>query len=458
VGTYAGASVVLAAPEPPQSVSAEMALLGALLLAVGEEAATGAFDVAADLVRPADFYRRANGLIFAAIGALRERRIGVDIVTVRDVLASRGWLDECGGAAYLMTLADYTPTLSNVADHARIVHDKAVRRRLMEAGSLIRSEACTSEEDVAEVAARAEETVFRASGRDGKGASRWRSLRDLNGPFWDSLESGPAGLSTGLAEVDRLHCGLHPGDLVILAGRPSMGKTAAALTMAVHIAKTGRRVGIFSMEMRAGQLMSRIISAEARVNGRMIHSANFAGDPGAWGRMEAAARTLYELPIEIDDTCGLTTTDMRARARRLRARLGGVDVLIVDYLQIASGGMDPRAQSNANEEVTAISQGLKRLAREMDVPVIALSQLSRQCERRVDKRPMLSDLRDSGSIEAEADVVVFLYRPSYYDPTREPVEVEEVEWIVAKNRNGPVGFVKVGFRMAYTQFVDLAGR
>jgi replicative DNA helicase len=432
-----------------------------------------AVETALEILKSEDFYREAHQRIFEAIWDLAERSEPVDLVTLTDVLRIRGQLDQVGGVSYLATLADIVPTTANVEYYARIVEQKAILRRLIGASSRISGWAYDQSEDAEVVVDRAEQEIFRL-GQRRIGQYFW-PLKSLVAEGWDTIEaayedqSDVTGIDTGFDRLNFLTAGFQPSDFVIVAARPSMGKTAFSLGLAVNAAKAHDcAAAIFSLEMSKEQLTMRLITSEARVNAHRLRTGYLRD--GDWSKIADAVSRLSDLKLFIDDSSDITPMQMRAKCRRLAAehKLG---LVVVDYLQLIRG---TGREENRNQEITSIARSMKAMAKELNVPVIALSQLSRAVERREDKRPMLSDLRESGSIEAEADLVCFLFREEYYkkreehrpgaegDPSqgadrRVPGEerTDITEIIVAKHRNGPVGTVKLNFMPEYARFEDL---
>lgn len=450
---------------PPQSLEAEMATIGAMLLE------RTAIEKAGELLRPDDFYREAHKLIFQAATDLSLRNEPVDLTTLSAELENRGQLEQAGGRPYIASLLDAVPTAAHVEYYAKIVEQKSLLRRLIAAGTDIIEECYGEVENAEEVVDRAEAAVLSVGQR--RGGRYFTALKPLLDEAFEKIDwlyyhkQDTVGLPTGLHGLDHMTNGLQKSDLIIVAARPSMGKTSLAINMAVNIAiqeKTKERpapVAIFSLEMSKEQLALRIIQSEARVDSRRLRTGYLNDEQ--WRRVTEGVSRVWDAPIYIDDTPGISAMEMRGKARRLRAEHGGLALIVVDYLQLMrwQGRADNRVQ-----EISEIARSLKNLARELEVPVIALSQLSRAVERRDDKRPMLSDLRESGSIEAEADIVMMLYRPSYYapkevaDPDAEPEPgteaADETELIIAKHRNGPTGTVELIFLKDYARFEDKA--
>lgn len=468
---------------PPQNIEAEIAVLGAMML--GER---GAAERASEMIARDDFYRDAHGQIFDAMLHLAEKDEPVDIITLKDELGRRGMLDAIGGIGYLMQLGEFVPTTANLQYHAQIVREKAILRRLIEAASRIAGMAYGEVDEVDTIVDMAERTIFEVARK--RSAQGFMPLRPLLNEAFEQVdvayhEKGMVtGLDTGFEDLNYMTSGFQDGDLIIVAARPSMGKTSLAVGIGQNVAlKAGtdgsrKVVALFSLEMSREQLVQRMICSEARVDAHKLRTGFLQDDD--WDKLARAVSRLWEANIYIDDSTDMGPLEMRAKCRRLRAEQG-LDLVIVDYLQLMRGS--GRTNANRNEEITEISRGLKNIAREMKVPVIALAQLSRAVERREDKRPMLSDLRDSGSIEAEADLVSFIYRPAYYERKQEiragddgqgggqnggdngggggfngEPEGEEAEVIIAKHRNGPTGTVKVSFLARYARFDNLANR
>lgn len=436
--------------QPPYSLEAEVSVLGGML--IDNDAVARAIEIV-----PSDsmFYREANRRVFRAMVSLFERGEVVDVVTLNEKLKNTSELEAAGGASYLAELLDAVPTAANIDYHARIVRDKALLRRLIDAASdIIRDVYDQGELKVEEVLDQAEQRVFQVAETHDRGG--FERIKELLWPAMehiDKLQESPGGITgvpTGFRDLDRMTTGLQNGDLVIVAGRPSMGKTSLALNVALSAAiQHATKVAIFSLEMSKEQLVLRFLCAEGRVDAQKLRGGRMS--PEEYERLGKAAGLLNTAPLWIDDSPGSTVLEMRAKARRLKSE-GNLELLIVDYMQLMAGS--GRTESRV-QEVSEISRGLKALARELEVPVIAISQLSRAPEQRTDRRPQLSDLRDSGSIEQDADLVMFLYRPEYYfgviDSDGKSLE-GEAELNVGKQRNGPTGPVKLYFHKAYTRF------
>ncbi|MGQ9737024.1 MAG: replicative DNA helicase [Armatimonadota bacterium] len=450
----------------PHNLDAEIATLGSMMID------STAIERVSEFLAPDDFYREAHKVIFDVLVTLSSRSEPADLVTVSEELQRRGKLEEVGGIAYLTTLIDSVPSAANVDYYASIVEEYAIRRRLISAAQeIIHLAVSTDEEEpltIGDVTDRAESAIYRvAQRRIGRG---FESIRSLLGEAFDRFEAFyherklVTGLSTGFRELDFITAGLQPSDLIIVAARPSMGKTSLCLNIGEHVALHEKKtVAIFSLEMSKEQLVQRMICSQAEVNAHRLRLGMLPET--AWNKISRAIQDLWEAKIFVDDTPDISALEMRAKCRRLRAE-HGLDLVIVDYLQLMHSH---RRLENRNQEISDIARALKGLARELRVPIIALSQLSRAVEQRESKRPILSDLRESGSIEAEADVVAFIYRPEYYamkeaisaegieagTMPREEGRVEEAEIIIAKHRNGPTGSVRVGFKPDYARFVPL---
>lgn len=431
---------------PPHSVEAEQAVLGGLMLD------SNAWDAVADIVSAADFYRRDHRLIFEAVAEVVERRGPCDAVTVSEHLERKGLSDETGGLAYLGTLARDTPSAANVRSYAEIVRERAILRQLIAAGGEIASSALESSGRTAtELVDEAERRVFEIAERGTRSRTGFQSVKEIlpaTVDRLDSLHQNPGqltGVATGFTDLDRMTTGLQPGDLVVIAGRPSMGKTTLAINIAENAAIGSKKgTAIFSMEMPAQQLAFRMISSLGRVDQTHLRTGNFPDED--WSRINTAVQLMSEAPIYIDDTPGLSPTEIRARARRLQ-REHGLDLIVVDYLQLmqVEGTKENRAT-----EISEISRGLKALAKELELPVIALSQLNRSVEQRTDKRPVMSDLRESGAIEQDADLIVFIYREEVYNQDTPRKGIADIT--IAKQRNGPIGDFPLTFVGRYTKF------
>ena len=434
---------------PPHSIESEQAVLGGLMLDAS------AWDAVADLIESRDFYRRDHQLIFDAVRELVEAQHPCDAVTVFESLSNKGIADQVGGLAYLARLTRDTPSAANVRAYAGIVRDHALLRQLVHAGSEIASNALdTRGRAPGELVEEAERLVFAIAEKGTRTRAGFQAVKDVLPAAIDridALHQNPGaftGVSTGYTELDRMTNGFQPGDLIIVAGRPSMGKT----TLAVNIAENAaieRKVpaAIFSMEMGAEQLTNRMISSLGRVSQGRLRTGLLSAED--WPRITSATEVLSQAPIYIDETAGLTPTEIRARARRLK-REKGLGLIVVDYLQLmtVAGSKENRAT-----EISEISRSLKALAKELQLPVIALSQLNRSVEQRQDKKPVMSDLRESGALEQDADLILMIYREEVYDPNTTRKGIADI--IITKQRNGPTGEIQLTFLGEYTRFENL---
>lgn len=443
---------------PPQNIEAEQAVLGAML--IDKEAIAKATKVlSAD-----DFYREAHRVIFSAMLELYNKNEAVDMVTVTEILKRDNKLEDIGGIAYITSLANVVLTAANVKYHAEIVAEKSVLRQLVRVSTEIAAMGYEANEDVGTLLDTAESRILEISNRKKK--NDFTAINDILMDSVQSIESllqnkgGLTGLPAGFADLDKLTSGLHPSDFIILAARPSMGKTALALNIVQNVALRAhkviggepRSVAFFSLEMSKEQLVNRMLCAEAGIDSQRLRVGEMHDED--WTHLWDACDTMSRAKIYIDDTAGITAMDMRSRARRLKAE-HGLDLIVVDYLQLMQGSGKRNNSGDRQQEVSEISRSLKALARELDVPVLALSQLSRSVESRQVKRPMLSDLRESGSLEQDADIVAFLYREDYYNPE---TENKHTELIIAKHRNGPVDTVNLFFQKQFTKFVGFTKR
>ncbi|WP_363316624.1 MULTISPECIES: replicative DNA helicase [Phascolarctobacterium] len=443
---------------PPQNIEAEQAVLGAML--IDKEAIAKA----SEILTSSDFYREAHRVIFNAMLELYNKNEAVDMVTVTEILKRDNKLEDIGGLAYITSLANVVLTAANVKYHADIVAEKSVLRQLVRVSTEIAAMGYEANEDVGTLLDTAESRILEISNRKKKA-----DFTPINDVLMESVQNieklinnkgGLTGLPSGFADLDKLTSGLHPSDFIILAARPSMGKTALALNIVQNVAlrahkKIGgepRSVAFFSLEMSKEQLVNRMLCAEAGIDSQRLRVGEM-GDKD-WDALWGACDLMSKAKIYIDDTAGITVMDMRSRARRLKAE-HGLDLIVVDYLQLMQGSGKRNNSGDRQQEVSEISRSLKALARELDVPVLALSQLSRSVEARQVKRPMLSDLRESGSLEQDADIVAFLYREDYYNPE---TENKHTELIIAKHRNGPVDTVNLFFHKQFTKFVGFSKR
>jgi replicative DNA helicase len=439
---------------PPHSTEAEQSVLGGLLLDATS------WDRAGDLLTESDFYRFEHRLIYGAIANLVAAGKPADVITVHEALQSLGKAEDCGGLAYLDALAKSVPSAANIRRYAEIVRERAVLRKLIAASDEIATTAFNPQgTPVAQILDEAEARILHIGEEGARGRAGFQGMDRLVKALLDRVDElekngseEVTGIRSGFYDLDRMTAGLQKGDLIVLAARPSMGKTALALNVAEHVAvEEGLPVAVFSMEMGAAQLAVRLVGSLGRIDQQHLRTGRLK--PDEWERLPAAATRLSQAQIFIDETAALNPAELRARARRLARQFGGtLGLIVVDYLQLMSG-------SSASEENRAtvlgeISRGMKALAKELQCPVVALSQLNRSVETRPDKRPMMSDLRESGAIEQDADVILFIYRDDYYNKDSKEPGVAEV--IVAKQRNGPVGTVKLAFLKPLTRFDNLA--
>lgn len=432
---------------PPQNMEAEQAVLGAVLLQ------TEALITSMERVKSEDFYLPSHQLIFEAMIELGEASQPIDLVTLTAYLQDRQQLEEIGGVSYLAKLANSVPTAANVDYYAQIVEEKSMLRRLIRTATNIVSNGYAAAEDVGSLLSEAESRILEISNR--RSSSGFISIRDVLMEVFEKVEflytnkGGSSGIPSGFTDLDKMTAGFQRSDLIIIAARPSVGKTAFALNVAQNVGVRAKEtVAIFSLEMSAAQLVQRMICAESNVDAGRMRTGYLEGDD--WEKLTMAIGSLSEAQIYIDDTPGITVADIRAKCRRLKKERG-LGMILIDYLQLIQGR--GKAGENRQQEVSEISRTLKQIARELEVPVIALSQLSRGVEQRQDKRPMMSDLRESGSIEQDADIVAFLYRDDYYDKESEKKNIIEI--IIAKQRNGPVGTVELAFLKSFNKFVGL---
>ncbi|MEO8260250.1 MAG: replicative DNA helicase [Acidobacteriota bacterium] len=434
----------------PHNLEAERSVLGAILLH------NDAFNTAAEVIDTEDFYRDAHRRIFDKMVKLIERGGAIDLVTLKEELGRSGDLDEVGGPAYITALVDGVPRSMNIEHYARIVKEKATLRRLIFAANKIISTAYEAEEDADVVLDEAERAIFAIA--DGKVRDGFVSLRVLAQSSMETIEKLHSrkelvtGVATGFTDLDEMTSGLQPSDLIIVAARPSMGKTSLVLNIAQHVAtRTAKTVGVFSLEMSKEQLFLRMLTAEARIDAQRMRRG-FLGEQD-WGRLAQAIGTLSEAKIFIDDSPSIGVLEMRAKCRRLAAE-HSLDLVIIDYIQLMQG----RGRfENRTLELASISRSMKGLAKELNVPIVVLSQLSRAPESRADHRPQLSDLRESGALEQDADVVIFIYREDLYADKNQPASDSEgvAELIIGKQRNGPIGVVKLAFIREFTRFENL---
>ncbi|HEX7714547.1 MAG TPA: replicative DNA helicase [Bacillota bacterium] len=431
---------------PPQNIEAERSTLGSMMLE------KEAIYKGSEVLRPEDFYREAHRVIFEVVTQLANKGEPVDIITVSEELKRREMLDKIGGVAYLTALANSVPTAANIEYYARIVEEKSLLRSIISVATNIVSLGYAGSEEVDQILDEAEKQIFQISQK--RNIKGFVSLKSILIETFERIEQiyeskgGVTGLPTGFTDLDRMTAGLQPSDLVILAARPSMGKTTFALNIARHAAVELKiPVVIFSLEMSKEQLALKLLCSEAGVDNQRIRTGTLMDND--WPRLSHALGRLSDSTMFIDDTAGVSALDIRARARRIKAE-NGLGLIVIDYLQL----MQNRGRSeNRQQEVSEISRSLKSLARELNVPVIALSQLSRAVEQRQVKVPSLADLRESGSLEQDADMVAFLYREDYYNPETDKKNITDL--IIAKQRNGPTGSIEMLFQREFSKFVGL---
>ncbi len=438
---------------PPHSIEGESSVIGGLLLS------NDAWDRVSDILGDADFYRYEHRLIYGAIGALINNSRPADVITVFEHLQSQGRAEEVGGLSYLNSLAQYVPSASNIRRYAEIVRDRSILRKLVTASDEIATNAFnTKGRQVSDIVDESEQKIFNIGEQGKRNGGGFQAMDTLVVKLLDRVQemadnpNDVTGVPTGFYDLDRMTAGLQAGDLIVLAARPSMGKTALAINIAEHVAlNEGLPVAVFSMEMGAAQLAVRIVGSIGRIDQGHLRTGKLSDDE--WPRLSEAIEKLRTISLHIDESAGLTSGDLRSSARRLSRQCGQLGLIVVDYLQLMSGnGGDGE---NRATELGEISRGLKMLARELKCPVIALSHLNRSVEQRPDKRPMMSDLRESGAIEQDADIIMFIYRDEYY--TKEACKEPGVaEIIIAKQRNGPTGTVKLAFLRNITKFESLA--
>ena len=440
---------------PPHSIEAEQSVLGGLLLD------NAAFDKIADLVGEGDFYRDEHRRIYRQIRVLLERSKPVDVVTVAEALDLAGEGGETGGLAYLGELAANTPSAANIRRYAEIVRERAVLRQLVTAGDEIAGSAINPlGRDPKQLLDEAEAKVFAIAESGFRHQTGFQHINPLLTQVVERIQelhdrdnpSDITGVPTGYHDLDGKTSGLQPGDLLIVAGRPSMGKTSFALNMGEHVAiEVGLPVAVFSMEMGGAQLAMRMLSSVGKLDAHRVRTGRLNDDE--WSRLSFALGKMHEAPLYIDETPALNPIDLRARARRLHRQCGKLGLIIIDYLQLMSSASAGGGENRATE-ISEISRSLKGLAKELNVPVIALSQLNRSLEQRPNKRPVMSDLRESGAIEQDADVIMFIYRDEVYNP--DSPDKGSAEIIIGKQRNGPIGMVRLTFIGEYTRFENFA--
>ena len=432
---------------PPHSLQAEQSVIGGLMLD------NSTWDQVADRVSAEDFYRREHQLIFSVIATLADEMKPFDVVTLAEELERREQLEDVGGLPYLAALAEDTPSAANIRAYADIVREHSVTRQLIRVGTEIAESGYRPEgRKVAQLLDEAENKVFQIAEQRHKEGEGFQPIKSLLAKTVDridelySKDDPITGLSTGFDDFDKMTSGLQPADLIIVAGRPSMGKTTFAMNMAENVAiKSGLPVAVFSMEMPGEALTMRMISSLGRIDGHRVRTGQLEDDE--WPRLTSTVSLLSQAKLFIDDTAALSPTDLRARARRLMREQGQLGLIVIDYLQLMQV---PGGSENRTNEISMISRSLKALAKELNVPVVALSQLNRSLEQRPNKRPIMSDLRESGAIEQDADLVVFIYRDEVYNPESEQKGMAEV--IIGKQRNGPIGTVHLTFLGQFTRF------
>ncbi len=436
---------------PPHSIEAEQSVLGGLMLD------NSSWDKVGDEVAEGDFYRRDHRLIFRAIKNLAEEGSPFDVVTLAEWLDKQGELENVGGINYMGTLVTNTPSAANIKSYAKIVRERSVLRQLIQVSNDIADSAYQPEgRKISELLDDAEKKVFDIADQGARGNKGFAGMKELLTKAVERIDylftqdNAITGISTGFDDFDEKTSGLQKSDLIIVAGRPSMGKTTFAMNLAENAAiKSQAPVAVFSMEMPGEQLAMRMMSSLGRIDQHKVRTGKLEDDD--WPRLTSAVGILSEAPIYIDDTPGLTPTELRARARRL-AREHGLGLIVIDYLQLMQGSGN--ARENRTAEISEISRSLKGLAKELNVPVIALSQLNRGLEQRPNKRPVMSDLRESGAIEQDADIIIFIYRDEVYNEESPDKGVAEI--IIAKQRNGPIGTTRLAFLGKYTRFENLA--
>ena len=433
---------------PPHNNEAEQSVLGSILLK------EDAFTIVHEMIAPKDFYREGHRIIFEAMADLFQKSEPYDLVTVTNHLKDNNHLDLIGGAAYLASLTSIVPVTANLASYARIIRQKAILRNLITVNTDIANRCFEEQGDVKQLVDDAEQAIFDLAGQ--KSSTAFTPLNSIIPECFQKVEDLfkrkelITGVATGYSGIDKMTAGLQPSDLIILAGRPSMGKTAFAMNIAQHAAlveKTG--VAIFSLEMSKEQLTMRLLSSVGRIDSQRIRTGKLHNED--WPKLTRAVGMLTDAPIYIDDTPAISVLDMRAKIRRLAVRYD-IGMILVDYLQLMQG----RNSENRTQEISEISRSLKAIAKEHGVPVLALSQLNRGLESRTDKRPMMSDLRESGAIEQDADVICFIYRDEVYNKAEDNPQKGTAEIIIGKQRNGPTGTVQLFFQKEYTMFENMS--
>lgn len=440
---------------PPYSIEAEQSVLGGLLLE------SSALDKIADLISDGDFYSKEHRLIYQQIVRLSELAKPIDVITVAEALEIAGKLNDVGGLSYLGGLVQNVPSAANVRRYGEIVRERSVMRKLATVGNEIAASAYNpTGRDAAQLLDEAEKKVFEIAEAGSRGKQGFMSMPPLLTQVVERIEtlygrdnsSDVTGTATGFTDLDRMTSGLQPGDLVIVAGRPSMGKTAFSINIAENVALDSKLpVAIFSMEMGGSQLVMRMLGSVGKLNQHDLRTGKLQDDD--WGRLTHALGRLNDAPIYIDESAALSALELRARSRRLSRQHGKLGLIVVDYIQLMSSNAG-KASENRATEISEMSRSLKALAKELEVPVIALSQLNRSLEQRPNKRPVMSDLRESGAIEQDADLILFIYRDEVYNS--DSPDKGKAEIIIGKQRNGPIGKVELAFRGEYTRFDNLA--
>lgn len=435
---------------PPNNIEAEQAVLGSMI------SKASAVADAVEMLKTEDFYREAHRIIFNTMKGLFRDNIPVDIVTLSEQLSKENLLEKAGGPAFIAGLANAVPSASSVPYYAKIVREKADLRNLLNAASDITAMVYDGEDDVPTILDKSEKRIMEAASH--QNTSDFTPIGDIVLSTIDKINTvyeahgGLTGIPTDFTDLDNLTSGLQPSDLILVAARPSMGKTAFTLNIAANVAiRAKKTVAFFSLEMSKNQLMQRMLCSEASLDSQKARVGELTNEE--WNRLIGMGEIIGKAPIYIDDTAGIQINELRSKARRLKSQ-HGLDLIIIDYLQLMQGSNTKNSGDNRQAEIAEISRSLKALARELNVPIIALSQLSRSVENRQVKKPMLSDLRESGSLEQDADIVMFLYREDYYDPQTTNQNITEV--IIAKHRNGPVDTVKLYFKKEYTRFDNLS--
>lgn len=440
---------IVAGRVPPQNVEAEQAVLGSVLLK------SDTFSSVLEVLKPQDFYKNSHKLIFEIMIDLFENSAPQDVLTVSNLLRDKNKLEEAGGSLYLATLTSIVPVTTNIVSYAKIIREKSILRHLIEVNTDIAARCYEEQNDIDGLVDQAEQAIFDIAGK--KGGQHFTPIKAIVPAAFAAVEQLYkregliTGVSTGYSRIDKMTAGLQPSDLIIIAARPSMGKTSLAMNIAQHAAiveKTG--VAVFSLEMSKEQLVMRLLSSVGRIDSQRIRTGSLHSDD--WPKLTRAVGILSEAPIYIDDTPAISVLEMRAKVRRLASQ-NEIGLVIVDYLQLMRG----RGRiENRTQEISEISRSLKALAKEHNMPVIALSQLNRGLESRTDKRPMMADLRESGAIEQDADVICFIYRDEVYNKSEDNPEIGLAEIIIGKQRNGPTGIVKLTFIKEFTMFENLS--